>query len=236
MTAVTVGTVVSAFEGTVVTGAMPTIAKDLGGLRSYPWVFSAFLVTSTLTMLLCGKLADAFGRRPVFLSGMALFLAGSALCGASTSFAALVAFRAVQGLGAGALQPMSMTIGADLYALKERARVQAFSTAVWGLANVLGPVIGGWLVEHASWRWVFLVNVPVGLVAAALLSWSYRDPVRLERRPIGALGAVLAGVEATGARVVRALAGRVFARRRRARALTVGQPRPARSRSSAPTR
>jgi MFS family permease len=193
MTAVTVGTVVSAFEGTVVTSAMPTIARDLGGLRSYPWVFSAFLVTSTLTMLLCGKLADAFGRRPVFLGGMALFLTGSALCGASTSFGALVAFRAVQGLGAGALQPMSMTIGADLYALKERARVQAFSTAAWGLANVLGPVIGGWLVERASWRWVFLVNVPVGLFAAGLLSCSYRDPPRVERGPVGVLGAVLAG-------------------------------------------
>src|SRR5450432_1735406 len=89
MTAVTVGTVVSAFEGTVVTSAMPTIARDLGGLRWYPWVFSAFLVTSTLTMLVCGKLADAFGRRPVFLGGMALFLVGSVLCGASTSFAAL---------------------------------------------------------------------------------------------------------------------------------------------------
>jgi MFS family permease len=193
MTAVTVGSVVSAFEGTVVTSAMPTIARELGGLGAYGWVFSSFLITSTLTMLVCGKLADGFGRLPVFLGGMALFLAGSALCGASTSFGALVAFRAVQGLGAGALQPMAMTIGADLYKIEERARVQAFSTAVWGVANVVGPLIGGWIVLHASWRWVFLVNVPVGAIAVALLSLSYRDPPRVRRGPIGAGGALLAG-------------------------------------------
>jgi MFS family permease len=194
MTAVTVGTLVSAFEGTVVTSAMPTIARELGGLGAYAWVFSAFLVTSTLAMLVCGKLADAFGRLPVFVGGMALFLAGSALCGASTSFGALVFFRAVQGLGAGSVQPMSMTIGADLYRLEERARVQAFSTAAWGAANVVGPVIGGWIVEHASWRWVFLVNVPVGAVAVGLLLVSYRDPPRQARGPIGAGGALLAGM------------------------------------------
>ena len=194
MTAVTVGTIVSAFEGTVVTGAMPAVARDLGGLASYGWLFSAFLIPSTFTMLLCGKLADAFGRRPVFTAGMSLFLVGSALCGSATSFGSLIAFRAVQGLGAGALQPMAMTIGADLYKLEERARVQAFSTAVWGLANVAGPVIGGWIVRNASWRWVFLVNVPVGAVAVALLAASYRDPARAGRARVGIGGALLAGM------------------------------------------
>jgi MFS family permease len=193
MTAVTVGSVASAFEGTVVTGAMPTIVRELGGLEAYAWVFSAFLVASTLALLVAGKLADAVGRLPVFVGGMALFLAGSALCGAATSFGALVAFRVVQGLGAGALQPMSMTIGGDLYRLEERARVQAYATAVWGAANVVGPVIGGWIVSHASWRWVFYVNVPVGVLAVALLLASYRDPPRPRRRAVGAQGAVLAG-------------------------------------------
>jgi MFS family permease len=193
ITAVTLGTVVSAFEGTVVTSAMPTIVRELGGLSAYGWVFSAFLVTSTLTMLVCGKLADAFGRRPVFVGGMALFLIGSVLCGTSTSFGALIAFRAIQGLGAGTLQPMSLTIGADLYKLEERARVQAYSSAAWGVANVIGPVIGGWIVERASWRWVFLVNVPVGVIAVVLLLASYRDPPRIARAPIGVRGALLAG-------------------------------------------
>jgi hypothetical protein len=190
---VLLGLVVAAFEGTVVTSAMPTIVRELGGMRAYAWVFSAFLVASTLAVLVCGKLADAFGRRPVFVGGMALFLLGSALCGASTTFAALVAFRVIQGLGAGAIQPVAMTISADLYTLEERARVQALFNGAWGIANVVGPVMGGWIVMHASWRWVFLVNVPVGVLAAALMVASYRDPVRRRREPIGAHGALLAG-------------------------------------------
>jgi MFS family permease len=190
---VLLGLVVAAFEGTVVTSAMPTIVRELGGMRAYAWVFSAFLVASTLAVLVCGKLADAFGRRPVFVGGMALFLVGSALCGASTTFAELVAFRVIQGLGAGALQPVAMTISADIYTLEERARVQALFNGAWGIANVVGPVMGGWIVVHATWRWVFLVNVPVGVLAAALLVGSYRDPVRMQREPIGANGAFLAG-------------------------------------------
>ncbi len=190
---VLLGLVVAAFEGTVVTSAMPTIVRELGGMRAYAWVFSAFLVASTLAVLVCGKLADVFGRRPVFVGGMALFLVGSALCGASTSFAELVAFRVIQGLGAGAIQPVAMTISADIYTLEERARMQALFNGAWGIANVIGPVMGGWIVMHASWRWVFLVNVPFGVLAAVLVVMSYRDPVRTRREPIGAHGALLAG-------------------------------------------
>jgi predicted MFS family arabinose efflux permease len=176
--AVLAGLVVAAFEGTVVTPAMPTIVAELGGMSAYAWVFSAFLVASTVSVLASGKLADAFGRRPVFVGGMALFLLGSVLCGSAGSFGALVVFRVVQGLGAGALQPIAMTISADIYTLEERARIQGVFTGAWGAANVLGPVIGGWLVLHASWRWVFLVNVPVGVLSAFLLLISYRDPPR----------------------------------------------------------
>jgi MFS family permease len=176
--AVLVGQVVAAFEGTVVTSAMPTIARELGGLRSYGWAFSSFLVASTIAVLACGRLADTFGRRPVYVAGMALFLTGSCLCGVATSFGALVAFRCVQGAGAGALLPIAMTISADLYSLQERARVQALLTSAWGAANLAGPLLGGWIVSHASWRWVFFVNVPVGALAVLLLVASYRDPVR----------------------------------------------------------
>jgi MFS family permease len=181
--AVLTALVVAAFEGTVVTPAMPTIVRELGGMSAYAWVFSAFLVASTAAVLVCGKVADALGRRPVFLGGMVLFLAGSALCGAATSFGALVAFRVIQGLGAGALQPIAMTISADIYTLEERARIQGIFTGAWGVANVVGPVIGGWIVMHLSWRWVFLVNVPVGVVSVALLLASYRDPARTAPRP-----------------------------------------------------
>jgi MFS family permease len=128
---------------------------------------------------------------------MALFLVGSSLSGAASTFGALVAFRAVQGLGAGALQPMAMTISADLYRLDERAKVQAFSTAVWGLSNVVGPILGGWIVEHASWRWVFFVNVPVGALAVSLLMASYRDPVRERGGSFGMTGATIAGAATT---------------------------------------
>ncbi|HEY6460169.1 MAG TPA: MFS transporter [Polyangiaceae bacterium] len=176
--AVLVGQVVAAFEGTVVTSAMPTIVGELGGLSAYGWVFSSFLIASTVAVLVCGKLADTFGRLPVFLGGMGLFLLGSCLCGSSHSFGALVGFRVLQGLGAGALTPIAMTISADLYTLEERARVQALLTSTWGAANVVGPLIGGWIVLHASWRWVFFVNVPVGALAAFLLAASYRDPPR----------------------------------------------------------
>jgi predicted MFS family arabinose efflux permease len=190
--AVLLGLVVGAFEGTVVTSAMPTITRELGGESLYSWVFSGFLLASTLGVLMAGKLMDHFGRKPVFLGAMGLFLIGSATCGLAQSVPALIAFRVLQGLGAGALQPTTMTISSDLYTLRERAAVQGVFTGAWGAANVLGPVIGGWIVMHASWRWVFLVNVPVGVVAMALLHLSFRDP-RRQARETDYVGPLLAG-------------------------------------------
>lgn len=190
--AVLLGLVVAAFEATVVTSAMPTLTRELGGQHLYSWVFSAYLFASTVGVLVFGKLADHLGRKPVFSIGMGLFLLGSALCGAAQSVPALIAFRVVQGLGAGALQPTTMTISADLYTLRERAVIQGLFTSVWGAATVVGPLLGGWLVVHASWRWVFLVNVPVGVVALALLHVFYRDPVRDPGR-VDVWGPALAG-------------------------------------------
>jgi len=194
--AVLLALVVSAFEGTVVTSAMPTITRELGGQHLYSWVFSAFLFASTVGVLISGKLADRLGRKPVFFAGMGLFLVGSALCGLAQSVPGLIAFRVLQGLGAGALQPTTLTISADLYTLRERAAVQGLFTGAWGAGNVVGPLIGGWLVMRASWRWVFLVNVPVGLFAAALLYVSYRDPPRRRDVQLDRWGPVLAGASA----------------------------------------
>lgn len=191
--AVLLGMVISAFEGTVVTTAMPTITAALGGRALFAWVFTSFLLASTIGVMLAGKFGDHFGRRPTYLAGMAAFLGGTALCGAAPSMGWLIGFRALQGLGAGALQPTTMTITADIYTLEERAKMQSVITAVWGVANVLGPVIGGWIVGHASWRWVFLVNIPVGLLSSLLLVVSYRDEKRRGER-LDVLGPVMAGV------------------------------------------
>jgi MFS family permease len=168
--------VVSAFEGTVVTTAMPTIARELGGGPWYAWVFASFLITSTFGVLVCGRLADTYGRRPVFAIGMGLFLIGSVLCGLAPSIGALVAFRAIQGFGAGAVHPIAMVITGDIYTMRERVGVQGFLTGTWGLANLIGPLLGGWIATHIGWRWVFYVNVAPGILSLVLLWTSYSDP------------------------------------------------------------
>lgn len=195
--AVILALIVAALEGTVVTTAMPTIAKELGGLAWYPWVFASYLVASAVSVLVCGKLADAIGRRPVFAFGTLGFVLGSILAGSSPSITFLVAARAIQGLGAGAIQPVAMTITTDLYDLEERARIQGVLTGAWGAANVAGPLVGAAIVSHASWRWVFVAHVPFALLAVFVMSSAYRDPPRPRPEHVGARGAILAGLAAS---------------------------------------
>lgn len=192
--AVMLGLVVAALEATVISTAMPTIADALGDKHLYPWVFSSFLAAQMAGVLLCGRLADAIGRRPVFIGGMSVFLLGLVLAGGAQSMAALVAFRAIQGLGAGAIQPVAMTISADLYTLEERAKIQVLFTSVWGASNALGPLIGGLIVENLSWRWVFLVSVPFGLLASLVLMRSFKDPPRAIPKDANLGPALCAGV------------------------------------------
>jgi hypothetical protein len=189
--AVLLALVVAAFETTVVTTAMPTLTAELDGRALYAWVFTGFLLASTLGVLLGGRLSDRLGRRGTFVAGMGLFLLGSVLCGFSTSVPMLVGFRILQGLGAGAVQPTTLTISSDLYTLEERAAIQSVFTGAWGLASVVGPVLGGLLTEHLGWRSVFWVNVPVGLLAVVMLRRSYRDPPRREARRFELGGPVL---------------------------------------------
>jgi EmrB/QacA subfamily drug resistance transporter len=159
-----------AMESTVVATAMPTVVQSLGGLDIYSWVFSAFLLTSTVTMPVWGRLSDLVGRRRTYTAGLAVFLLGSALSGIAQDMVQLIVFRAVQGLGAGSLITLGHTIIGELYGLERRAKMQGYLSGVWGLSSFLGPLIGGLLTDHVSWRWVFYINVPFGLLAMAVVA------------------------------------------------------------------
>jgi EmrB/QacA subfamily drug resistance transporter len=185
------GMFLAALEATVVGTAMPTVISSLGGLNQYSWVFSAYLITSTVTVPVWGKLSDLYGRRLFYQVGIGVFLAGSVLSGMSTSMAQLIIFRAVQGLGAGALVPLGMTIIGDIFTLEERARMQAFFSGVWGLSSVIGPVVGGFITDQLSWRWVFYINLPVGLAAALIIGLALREPKRTKRPIIDYAGGAL---------------------------------------------
>lgn len=187
---VMLGMFLAALEATVVGTAMPTVIASLGGLDRYSWVFSAYLLTSTVTVPVWGRLSDLYGRRMFYLIGVAFFLLGSALSGASHSIEQLIVFRAIQGLGAGALIPLSMTINGDIYTLRERTRMQGLFSGVWGLASILGPLAGGFITDHISWRWVFYINIPFGLAAAAVVGIALVEPRQKSRPVIDYLGAI----------------------------------------------
>jgi EmrB/QacA subfamily drug resistance transporter len=193
---ITLGIMLSLFlasmESTVVSTAMPTIVTQLGGLEFYSWVFSAYMLASTTTVPLFGKLSDIYGRRPVYAAAMVLFLVGSLLCGQAQSIQQLIIFRAVQGLGAGGLLPLAFIIVGDLFTFEQRAKMQGLFSGVWGVSSVVGPLLGGFLVDQVSWHWVFYINLPFGLLAGALVwrAWVDRAP---------AIGAVRPAVDYTGA-------------------------------------
>lgn len=184
------GTFLAALDSSIVGTAMPTIAGQLGGLALYPWVFSGYLLTSTTTVPLYGRLADLYGRKRVFVVATVLFLAGSMLCGLAQSMPQLVLFRMVQGLGAGGILPVTLTILGDLFSIEQRARVQGLTSAVWGTSAVAGPTIGGILTETLSWRWVFYVNVPFGLASLLLIALALRERVERRAHRIDYAGAV----------------------------------------------
>jgi EmrB/QacA subfamily drug resistance transporter len=182
---------VSAVESTVVATAMPTIIGQLGGLQIYSWVFSAYMLTSTATVPIYGKLSDLYGRRSIFLFSMILFLAGSFLSGHSADMTELIVFRALQGLGAGGLIPLAFIIIGDLFSFQQRARMQGLFSGVWGVSSVIGPLLGGFLVDQISWHWVFYVNIAPGLLSALLVALAWRE--RPVQRPASAIPIDFAG-------------------------------------------
>ncbi len=185
----------AAMESTVVATAMPTVIASLGGIRIYSWTFSAFLLTSTVAMPIWGRLADQLGRRRVYLAGLAVFLIGSALAGMSGSMGQLIAFRALQGLGAGSLITIGMTIVGDLYGIERRAKMQGYFSGVWGVASLVGPLVGGVLADRVSWRWVFYINIPFGLLAALAIAIGLREGAREHpRESFDVLGTALFAV------------------------------------------
>lgn len=200
--ALLIGTFLASIEVTVVATAMPSIVEQLGGLSLYPWVFSAYLVAQTVTIPLYGRLADLFGRRLTFVGGVSIFLVGSVLCGLAPSMPLLVAARAVQGLGAGSVLPLTQTIFGDLYDVAQRTKLQGVFSLVWGVSAVAGPLAGGFIVYHLDWRWVFYINLPFGLVSAAAVGLLLREKIQRKKHRLDLRG-VLA---LSGATVVLLLA------------------------------
>ena len=191
LAALVVAMFMAAIEATIVATALPSITAKLGGLALYSWVFSAFLLMQAVTIPIYGKLSDLYGRKPVFIAGILIFLVGSALCGMAWSMPALVAFRFIQGIGAGAVQPLATTLIGDLYALEERGRVQGYMAGVWGISAIVGPLAGALIVQHTSWAWVFWVNLPFGVVSIALASLFLHERVEPKKPAIDFAGAGL---------------------------------------------
>jgi len=189
--ALMLSTALIALDATILATAVPSVVADLGGFSQFPWLFSIYLLTAAVTTPLYGRLSDVIGRRPVLLLGIGLFLVGSVLCGFAWSMPVLVIARGLQGLGAGAVQPVALTMVGDLYSMEERARVQGYLAGVWGVASVLGPTLGGVFSEYLSWRWIFYVNLPVGALAVWLLLRHFRETVVRTRQPADVAGALL---------------------------------------------
>jgi len=181
----------TAFEATIVATAMPQIVADLGDLALYSWVFSGYLLAQTAMTVIFGKLADVYGRKPIMLIGIAVFILGSVLAGFAWSMPSMIVFRLLQGVGAGAIQPVGLTIVADLYPGHERGRVQGYLASVWAVCAVVGPMLGGLIIHHLSWAWVFWINVPLGLAAALGYVLYLHEDGAHKRHAIDVLGAGL---------------------------------------------
>jgi EmrB/QacA subfamily drug resistance transporter len=191
LVSVMLATFMGAIEATIVSTAMPEIVGELGGFSLYSWVFSAYLLMNAVTVLIYGKLADLFGRKPILIFGISIFLIGSILCGLATSMEMLIVYRLIQGVGAGAVTPVATTIIGDIYTKEERAKIQGYLSSVWGISAVSGPAIGGLLVEYVSWRYVFWINLPLGILAIVGILTFLHEKIEKKKHEIDYKGAIL---------------------------------------------
>lgn len=180
-----------AIDSTVIATAVPSIVDDLGGFSQFPWLFSVYLLASAVTVPVYAKLADTIGRKPIMLWGIGIFLLGSILAGFAWDMPSLIAFRAVQGIGAGAVLPMAITMVGDIYTLEERARVQGYMASVWAIASVVGPTLGGIFAQFDLWRGIFVINIPLCLLAGWMIWARFTETVEKSRHRIDYAGAVL---------------------------------------------
>jgi EmrB/QacA subfamily drug resistance transporter len=189
---VLLATFLAAIEGTVTGPAGPAIVGDFQGMQWLSWIFTSYLLAMAITTPIFGKISDLFGRKPVFMGGAAVFLLGSLLCGISQSMEQLILFRAIQGIGAGALIPMTFTIIGDIYSIKERAKTQGLLSSVWGISSLVGPLLGGYVVDYLSWRWVFVFNLPFGVLSMIFIArYLKEEKVHKKKHKIDVAGVLL---------------------------------------------
>lgn len=190
VTALLIATFLSAIEVTIVSTAMPVIVDQLGGMELISWVYAVYLLASAVMTPIFGKLSDLYGRKVVFMTGVSIFLIGSMLCGLSQNMGQLIAFRALQGLGAGALMPVTFAIIGDIFNFSQRAKVQGLISSMWGIAGIFGPLVGGFFVDYVSWHWIFYVNLPFGILSMIMVSKHLKENIEKRKRKIDYGGAL----------------------------------------------
>ena len=189
MMAILIATFMTSVETTIITTALPTIVSQLNGISLQSWVFATYLLLTAVTTPIYGKFADRIGRKPVFLTGLIIFTIGSFLCGVSNNMTILIIFRALQGIGAGAIMPITFTMIADLFDYQKRSKMLAMNNTAWGISALLGPLLGGYIVDKLSWHWVFFINVPIGILVILIISFKYKEKRKKHiKRPLDIKG------------------------------------------------